>query len=286
MSQLLLALAVFAAFVLLFRFLLWHGLRLAGALAARYLRWRRSRLWRHGEMVGAWLARRFPRLHAQLRRRLNPRAFSGLPLTLIAVAALYLLALMGGLVEDVIEADEVVAFDAAIDRAVAPWRADPPIAIFLWITALGAGPALAAVALVSTGFLWAHRRPGLALPLWIAILGAQATTWLGKFAIGRPRPDFTTVATALSPSFPSSHTTGSLAVYGCVAYILARDLARPRRRFELAFWTAILVASIAFSRVYLGVHFASDVLAGLLVGIFWLLVGIATAEWIRERRSR
>src|SRR5690606_2768836 len=115
-----------------------------------------------------------------------------------------------------------------------------------WITSLGDSASLAGVALVATGLLWADRRPRLILPLWITILGALGTTWIGKFAFDRPRPEFIEGFTALSPSFPSAHATGVAAVYGFIAYVVVRDLPGRRARFEVVFWTVVLVALVGF----------------------------------------
>jgi len=59
--------------------------------------------------------------------------------------------------------------------------------------------------------------------------------------------------------------------------VIARDLPRSRQRFEVAFWAAMIIGLICFSRVFLSLH-VSDIAAGLLVGTFWLLVGFAVAE--------
>ena len=88
--------------------------------------------------------------------------------------------------------------------------------------------------------------------------------------------------TASSPSFPSGHSANSLAVYGMVAYVIARELG-PARALHVYYWTFAAVLLIALSRVMLHVHYASDVLAGLLVGAFWLLLAIAIAERHRGR---
>jgi membrane-associated phospholipid phosphatase len=69
------------------------------------------------------------------------------------------------------------------------------------------------------------------------------------------------------------------ATFGFVAYAVAREIAGRQARLQLAFWTVVLVALIAFSRVFIGVHFGTDVVGGLLLGLFWLLVGLALAEW-------
>lgn len=273
------AVIVVAVVVLL---LAWRALRfLFMRLLAAAAPLRRFGGWAARHPLRARLKQMLPRLYALLAARLEPRRFQGLPLTLLAAGALYLMALFGGLIVDLREADEIIRFDAAVDAVFAPWRGGALERLFLWLTTLGDSATLTAVTLVATGLLWSAGRQRTLLPLWITILGSQATTWIGKFALARHRPDFVTTATALSPSFPSAHTTGSMAVYGFLAYVVARDLADPRRRFDVGYWTMALIAVIGVSRVFLSVHFASDVAGGLLVGGFWLLVGFTVAEWRR-----
>ena len=233
--------------------------------------------------IEAWLHLRHPRLHAILAARLRPSPFTGLPLTLFVLGAFYVAALLGGLTAEVLEAGSVLHFDQAVNAAFDPWRVRPLVGAFLWITALGAGPALTAVAFVATAFLWADRRQAFILPLWVAFLGAQAATWSGKFIIARQRPDFIQGVTEASPSFPSGHATASMAIYGFLAYALVRDLPGQRERFEVVFWVALLVLAIGFSRVFLSLHYTTDVAAGFLVGAFWLLAGFAISEWTRNR---
>lgn len=280
-----LAVAV-AIVVLLIRALARYSLAWIAETAAHLPQLASSRAWARAQPIQAWLRTKHPRVHTILRARFAPGSFTGLPLTLLVLAALYVAALLGGLTEEVIEAGAVLRFDQAINAAFGPWRQGPLLGVFLWITVLGTGSALTAVAATASGFLWADRRPGFIAPLWIAFLGAQATTWAGKFAIARHRPDFIAAVSAASPSFPSGHATGSMALYGFVAYALVRDLPGQREQFEVAFWVGVLIAVIGFSRIFLSVHYTTDVLAGFLVGGFWLLVGFTLAEWTRGARNR
>lgn len=269
-------------------------------LGARALAWRLVRLlfWvtAQGQVMAAnpalrqrarplrdKLRARFPHLFMVAAARLDPARFAGLPLTLLVIAAIYVAGLLGGLIGEVLEAEGAQRLDQAIQGFFGPWRVQPLIATFLWVTALGAGPTLTAVSLVATGFLWAHGRAYFIVPLWITFLGAQGTTWLGKYALARQRPDFIESVSAFSPSFPSGHTTASMALYGFLAYLLARDLQNFRARFEIAFWALVLIATIGFSRVFLSVHYATDVAAGAMVGLFWLLVGFVLTELARVR---
>lgn len=199
---------------------------------------------------------------------------AGLPLTLGLAAAVYIAALVGGLVEELLEADELVLFDRTLNQWLGAVRAEPFIEIFTWITSFGSSATLIAVTLVATAFLWVHQRRHCVLPLWITVVGAQATTYLGKFALDRARPEFVTGVTALTPSFPSGHATGAMAVYDFIAFLIVRELPRRRDRFDVIYWSLVLIAAVRFSRIYLSVHYPSDVAAGFLIGGFWLLVGI------------
>jgi membrane-associated phospholipid phosphatase len=240
-------------------------------------------LWRAGwERPGAVLRRRVPRFAAWVERRFDPSRGDGLIVTLIVIAAIYAAALAAGFVEELREVKELEAFDKRVFAVTERWNTPAIVTVFRWITILGNFQALLAVVVVATGFLLAHGPRAFLLPTWVAILGSEITTWSGKFALSRTRPDFLYDVTASSPSFPSGHAANSLAVYGIIAYVIARDLG-PARALHIYYWTLAVVLLIALSRVMLHVHFPSDVLAGLLVGTFWLLLAIAIAERDRGR---
>lgn len=266
---------------------LWFGGRALGRLALRLgQRLRDSRLGTRAGAAYRGLAGRLPAIDRFVRARVDPARLAGLPLTLIVAAALYLLFLLGGIVEEILEAEEILRLDRRIGGWFAPLREGPPVALFTMITRMGNMEALVAVCLVTTAFLVAFRRRVYLVSLWVCVVGTQAATWAGKYGFARERPEFVTEVIAQSASFPSAHAAGAMAVYGFLAYAIARDLPLPRARFQAAYWTSILIALIGLSRVVLSVHYASDVAAGFLVGGFWLLVGFAIAEFARERRTR
>ncbi len=281
--QVLLLVVVSALLIWSLHSLSWRALHLLSVAVGRLPLLQTTRAWPRVRLMQAWLHLRHPRLHAILAARFRPKPFTGLPLTLFMLGAFYVAALLGGLTEEVVEAGAALHFDKAVNAVLEPWRVQPLLGIFLWVTALGAGPALTAVAVVATAFLWAYRRPAFIFPLWVAFLGAQATTWSGKFIIARHRPDSIAAVSEASNSFPSGHATASMALYGFLAYAIVRDLPGRRERFEVAFWFAVLVVAIALSRVFLSLHYTTDVVAGLLVGAFWLLAGFAVSEWTRYR---
>ena len=197
------------------------------------------------------------------------------------IAAMYLIALFSGLTEDILEAEKIVRFDNIVNASFNAWRVEQLISGFHWITALGSSPTIVSAAMIATGFLWSQRRFHMIVPLWITSLGAVTTTSIGKFLIGRHRPDSVLDVTAPFSSFPSGHATAAMALYGFLAYAIARALPSMRERFEVVYWTSVLIGLIGLSRIVLSVHYVTDVAGGFLVGGFWLLIGLTIAEWTR-----
>src|SRR5689334_6561201 len=193
-----------------------------------------------------------------------------LPVSLAALFALLSAAVVGS--------GAVTIFDGAVNAFFEPWRTQPWLGIFIWLTTLGTGAALTAVMVTGSGLLWAHRRGGLIPPLWICFLGTEATTWTLKFAVGRSRPEFLTTARASSPSFPSAHSAGSLAVYAIVAWVIARDAPEPGTARWIRTAVGLLILVIGFSRIFLSVHYLTDVVGGFLVGLFWVVLAVALAD--------
>jgi membrane-associated phospholipid phosphatase len=146
---------------------------------------------------------------------------------------------------------------------------------FRFVTELGGASWLALVTAVAAVYLARVGRRQDVVLLVVTLVGAQALTWSLKAAFRRDRPSFDDpVATASSFSYPSGHALVSLAVYGALAYVLLGSLHSPRVRAACLAGAGVLVAAIGFSRLYLGVHYLSDVLAGYCAGLAWLLLAI------------
>jgi len=165
----------------------------------------------------------------------------------------------------------LVMWDGLVNAALAPVRTRAVLAGFAWITQVGTGAAGAVVCLVASGLFWSDGRGRLALPLWLTFLGAQATTWSLKFVAARVRPPFLEGVTAGSPSFPSAHSTVSMAVYGFVALAIAEGV--PQARGLVYAVAGVLIALIWASRMVLSLHYLTDVVAGGLIGLAWVMLG-------------
>lgn len=178
-----------------------------------------------------------------------------------------------------VETAILTPLDLGFSTLLAPFRTAWLVAIFVAITSMGAEGSLAGMALVASAAFWACGRGRNLLPLWVTFLGAEAVTWTAKYLLDRERPlVLSGLSPALSPSFPSAHTTGTTALVGILACLIARELPDRRHRGRVA-GTAIATAGlIGFSRLFLNLHYLSDVLAGALVAGVWLLIGSAMIE--------
>ncbi len=283
----LLSIAAAVATLVLLRALIWCALRKTSA-AARALGpfVVATAPFKRSAALRLRFALRFPAISELIVARADPHRPTGLPLTLMAAAALYLAAMLSGLTEDILEAHGTVLLDDRINTLLATFRVQPLISIFGWITDLGSSEGVVSAAVIATGFLWAQQRGWMAVAMWLTCIGALASTTIGKFLIGRHRPPLDVADTIMTPSFPSGHATIALAIYGFLAYAITRGVPSPRKRFEIAYWTATLIVLIGFSRIFLGFHYVTDVIGGFLVGGFWLLVGFIFAESNLGRQTR
>lgn len=266
--------------------LAWRLVRLAARLWAGTVSYiPQSRSWERTQVHRERFAVRFPRFARWFGARIDTQTFTGLPLSLLAVAAVYLLILLGNVVEELLTEQELQQIDDAVNAAFAPVRGPPLLDVFAWLTDLGASSTLSGVAIVAAALFWAYRRAYLIPSLLLTILGSQVMTWSGKYGFARARPEFVTGITAAAPSFPSAHSTSALAVIGFIAYAIAREPLSLQQRFQVVYWACVLILLIGLSRMFLSVHYASDVAAGFLVGGFWLLTGIALGEYLRQRSA-
>jgi membrane protein DedA with SNARE-associated domain/membrane-associated phospholipid phosphatase len=225
-----------------------------------------------------WM-QKHPRSISFLKARFDTTIFSGLTLSILTLAFVYVLALLAGIVEDLITSDPIVAADIRIANLFLLFRTGVLTNIFTWITLLGKSQVILVFIFISVALLWLWRKKYCIFPLFIAVTGSEAFTYLGKLAFHRPRPEMAVYAEH-SFSFPSGHATIAFAFYGFAAYLLMRFVKSWKRKVNIFFVTILLIIAIGFSRVYLGVHYISDVWSGYLVGAMWLIIAISFSEWL------
>jgi membrane-associated phospholipid phosphatase len=151
------------------------------------------------------------------------------------------------------------------------------VAAFQSFTFLAGTRMLFVEAVIVATFLAGRRNWRLALAWMTAICSGYFLVHILKAAISRPRPVFADpFELATNASFPSGHTSGAMLVFGLLAYLLARSW--PQWKWRIYACCGVFILMMGFSRLYLGAHWLSDVLGGLIVALSWNLLAIAVME--------
>lgn len=151
------------------------------------------------------------------------------------------------------------------------------------VTLLGSTAATAAIVVVAAGTAWRRRRPVLAAMPVLAWLGTLVSALLTKASFARARPDPTWWLTYIAgSSYPSQHAALSACTFTAVAWITPALMARPWPSWFPWVAPAALALLVGGSRVYLGVHYPTDVVGGFCLGVFWTS---AVARAFRSRTS-
>lgn len=152
------------------------------------------------------------------------------------------------------------------------------------LTALGGFAVLGIVTTVVVGYLALLRKPRSALFVLISVLGALGLSSLLKALIARPRPDLVPHHSyVLTMSFPSGHAMLSSAVYLTLGALLARFHTSLLLRAYILLWALLLSALVGCSRVYVGVHWPTDVIAGWAAGSAWAALCWIVARMLQRR---
>ncbi len=207
----------------------------------------------------------------------------------VIAAATFCLAVAGfiKLAHEVADGDHV-AFENRIMHSLrhegAPLGGGRVFGLVRDITALGSAVVLVTLSLMTLGYLLLSRRFRIAGLIAAAIAGGELLNTTLKNAFERARPDATLhLVEVSSTSFPSGHAMAASIFYLTIGLLLARTAPRRREKIYLITWSLLFTFLVGFSRVYLGVHYPSDVLAGWAAGTAWALVCWFVADWLGRR---
>jgi membrane-associated phospholipid phosphatase len=232
------------------------------------------------------LRRRLARPLAFIRARLSPGGYLGLHLTLGALTLIGAGWLFGGIAEDVVTGDPLTIVDAS----VAAWfhaRTIPLLTLpMLLITHLHGTWSITVLSLALAIVLIRQRAWYWLQALLLVVPGGMLLNVLTKHAFGRARPDFADpILTLNTYSFPSGHVAAATLLYGLLAAIIVTRIDAWRTRVLVGSLALLLITLVALSRVYLGAHYLSDVLAGFAESTAWLALCLTAMHTLRRHRG-
>jgi len=226
------------------------------------------------------LLRRFPRTTFFLAQRFSLTRGSGLYLT-VGLLCSALFAWLFLLLST--SSSRLLTLDRSIYELLQGMRHPRADQVMVLVTTLASGTAILIFGTLLLIWLLLRNRDFSALILLCGIGGGELLVYVLKLAYARPRPEpFIAALHATSASLPSGHAFAALVLSGLGAYFLLGEVGRWHNRLGLLISASLITTLIGFSRVYLGLHWASDVLAGFALAALWLTFLITACE-IRRR---
>ena len=236
----------------------------AGALANPYVsQWRQNH-----PTISNWLS-----------NRLNSKNPYGLFLTLGLAISLLLFSVFVAILINVVRHGSLTQLDIRIIHLMPSIRTPLQTDFFRFVTFTNNSQTVLLLAALTIGILWVSRRRAIAVSVATMLISCQLANYITKSLVGRMRPEqLLSAYNQNSFSFPSGHTMQATALSGLVAYLLFRSYKSVVARIFIVLGYACTVVLVGLSRVYLGVHYPSDVLAAIFLGATLLALAITAIE--------
>jgi undecaprenyl-diphosphatase len=204
-----------------------------------------------------------------------------LKLQLMIAFLLSLISLLGlGILAFLIRHDHIVQFDHAIIAIIQSFEAPALTTIMKFFTFIGATKIVWLLFVIVSLFLYVKLHHRTELLLYSAVvLGTPILNRLLKLSFQRARPELHRLIEIGGYSFPSGHAMNAFSAYAILAFLLWRHIPTRIGRTLLILFSIVMIASIGVSRIYLGVHYPSDIIAGYMASGFW----VALAIWVFQR---
>lgn len=211
-----------------------------------------------------------------------------LPILLVLLGlgtSIAFISLFAELAEDMLE-DEVKQFDEMIIGFLHHIASETLGEVMFFFTEMGSIWFLTLFSIFIILFLWWKKKDKWSILFFIiGVGGGGLLTKLLKYHYGRERPSINEEIDAIGYSFPSGHSMGSLIFYGFLTYFIIRSTPHKKMKWLTVGLAGILIVLISISRIYLGAHYPSDVIAGHLAGAIWLILCILALEYIKWRST-
>lgn len=229
---------------------------------------------------------RHPELVAFLARRFSASFYLGLYLTIGLIISAIFGSIFGDIMEDILTGSPLVQVDQWVMGRVLYFRSPLATSIMEAVTNLGGIKFITFCSLAIILYLLLKKNFYKVTGFASAIIGESFLNFILKALIQRPRPiSDTALIPASGWSFPSGHAMSSVVFYGMIVYMLIKTLESWRLKSLIIGLAVFIVVIIGFSRIYLQVHYLSDVVAGFTCGLFWLSMCITALEIYTLKRK-
>ena len=186
------------------------------------------------------------------------------------------------IVKSVID-QNIINFDTNTYNVVSRFISNDFTGFFIFVTNFGSRSYLIVISLIILIFI---KKKKYGFSILFNIFLSKLITNLLKIIIKRPRPIGINLITEGGYSLPSGHSLISMAFYGYLIYLIYKNIKNKIIKYFLIFILSILIISIGLSRIYLGVHYTSDVLAGFLAGLSYLIIYVSLVNQFIEKRKQ
>ena len=201
----------------------------------------------------------------------------------ISVVCISGFSLMSLLISD----HKIVYFDTMVISAIQGMETPTMTSVMKFFTFIGSAPFVIVMGIVILFFLYKVLQHRIELILFIAsILGSAALNTLLKHLFHRIRPNLHRLIDIGGYSFPSGHAMNAFSVYVIITFLLWRHIQRKWGRTLLLLFSFFMILAIGVSRIYLGVHYPSDIVGGYFASGFWLTIAIWTFQYYKEKRNK
>jgi undecaprenyl-diphosphatase len=244
-----------------------------------------SNLGKHGAI--ARFCSRFPKQTAFVKSRLSPEGYLGLNLTIGAFLLIGATWVFGAIAEDVVTGEPLTIWDIRFSAWLHLHAVRPLTTVLLFVTNLHSTLGVALITIALSLFLIRRRHRYWLLALLLSVFGGMLLNVLLKNAFHRARPQFADpILTLTSYGFPSGHTMAATTLYGVLCAFLVSKIDRWPTRLLTISGLTFLVLLVGFSRIYLGVHYLSDVLGAMAEGMAWLALCLTAVDTMQRRQRQ
>lgn len=187
----------------------------------------------------------------------------------------------------IISRDTMIGFDQPIITFVQGWEATWLTPIMKGFSFIGSTKVVMLLIIAVTALLfWGFRARSSAYFFFFATVGTGALNQTLKIIFKRERPEFHRIAEAVGYSFPSGHTMMAFTLYAMAVILLWRQIRIPTGKIALLAFAVFIFGMIALSRIYLGVHYPSDIAGGIAASAFWVFFTVFIFDSYQRRKKR